>query len=105
MAGGERLPEQDADGPDVGRGRGGLPVEALGRDVRQRPGHVALRGQRLRLLELRQAEVGQPRVDALPVLEQDVRGLHVAVDDPVRVRMRETVEHLCGNLDGLAVVE
>src|SRR5262249_18743166 len=37
------------------------------------------------------------------VLEQDVRRFHVAMHDPARVRMRETLEHLCCRLDGCAV--
>src|SRR5438105_1932431 len=47
VAAGERLPEHDAHRPDV-RGLGRvLTREPLRRDVRERSGHIALRGQRL----------------------------------------------------------
>ena len=49
-------------------GVGRAPVQALGRDVGERSGHVALRRQRLGLLELRQAEVGEAGVDLVAVL-------------------------------------
>ena len=39
------------------------------------------------------------------VREQDVGRLHVAVDDPLRVRVREPVQHLRGGLDRGGVVE
>ena len=59
----ERLPEDDADGPDVG-GRGGrLALQALRRDVGERAGDVAERGQRVELRHLRETEVEQPHVD------------------------------------------
>ena len=100
MPAGERLPEHRPDRPDVGGRPAGLAVhEPLGRHVGERPGHVAGRGQRLLLGQLREAEVEQPRRDALAFGEQDVRRLHVAVDDPARVRVRETLEHLGGRLD------
>src|SRR5581483_6613464 len=47
----------------------------------------------------------QPRGDPGAVDEQHVRRLHVAVDDPVRVRVREALEDLRGRLDRLLVVE
>ena len=37
--------------------------------------------------------------------EQHVRRLHVAVDDPARVREREPLEHLRRRLDGALVAE
>ena len=38
---------------------------------------------------------------AAPLLvEQDVGGLHVAVDEPLRVRRVERVRNLCGDRDG-----
>ena len=59
------------------------PVEQLGRDVVHRADPVAGRGARVASAEvLARAEVGQPGV---LVLEQDVRGLDVAVHDAARV--------------------
>ena len=43
MLAGERLPEQHADRPDVGRRGRRLAVQPLGRDVRERAGNVAER--------------------------------------------------------------
>ena len=42
---------------------------------------------------------------SLLVLDEDVRGLDVAMDDPVAMRVRQAVEHLGGDLDRLGVVE
>ena len=69
------------------------------------PGHVADRGQRLRLVELGETEVEEAHRDALVVREQDVRRLDVAVDDPAAVRVREPVEDLRRRLDRLAVAQ
>ena len=101
---GERLPEENARRPDVRLGPGRLAGEALRRDVRERSGHVALRGQRLLLPDEREAEVEDPH-RAVLVGEQDVRGLHVAVDDAARVRVGEPVENLRCRLDRRFVVE
>jgi len=101
---GEALVEDDADGPDVRCGGRLLAAQPLGRDVRERPGDVAGRRQRLLVRELRQPEVeqaGAPVVGA----EQDVGRLHVAVDDAARVRVRETVEGLRARLDELGVLQ
>ena len=85
---------------------GGPPVhEPLGRHVGERPGDIAGGGQRLLFGELREPEVQQPRRDALAFGEQDVRRLHVPVDDPTRVRVRQTLEHLGGRLDRVGVVQ
>src|SRR5581483_6157708 len=89
MEAGERLPEQGPDRPDV-RGRAGaLAAQALGRDVGEGAGDVPGRGQPLRLAHEREAEVEQLDGDAAAVREEDVRGLDVAVDDAVRVGVRE----------------
>ena len=103
---GERLPQHHADRPDVG-GRGRLlAVQALGRDVGERAGHVAARRQRVELGHLREPEVEQAHVDGRVGLgQQHVRRLHVAVDDPAPVRVRERVEQLRGDLDGAAVAD
>ena len=82
-----------------------MAVEALGRDVGERPRDVSDRGQRVELLHLREPEVEEADVDLVGLAEEDVRGLHVAVDDPAAVGVRERVEDLRGGLDCLAVVE
>ena len=105
MHAGERLPEQDADRPHV-PGRAGDPAgEPLGRDVCERPGHVPHGGEGLGVLRLGQAEVEQPDRDPVPVGEEDVRRLDVAVDDPARMRMREPLENLRRRLHGLRVAQ
>ena len=101
----ERLPEQDADRPHVALGCRLRAGQALGCDVRERSGHVADGGQRVRAVELGEPEVEQADRDLVAVLEQDVRRLDVAVDDPGSVRVRERVEHLGGDLDGVFVRE
>ena len=105
MLAGERLPEQDADSPDVARRAGLLAAQPLGRDVRERARHVADRRQRLGLVELREPEVEQAHRDAVALGQQHVRGLHVAVDDPAPVRMCKAVEDLRRRLDRLAVTQ
>ena len=93
------------DGPDVGGLPGVLAGEPLRRDVGERARHVALRRERLRLRELREAEVEQPHRDLLAVGKQHVRGLHVAMEDAGRMRVREPVADLRARLDGSLVVE
>ena len=105
MAAGERLPEHDADRPDIGAGGRRLAGEPLGRDVGQGARDVADRGQRVELVHLGEPEVEQAHVDRVALAEQDVRRLDVAVDDAAAVRVRERVQHLCGRLDRLGVVE
>ena len=102
---GEGLPEQDADRPDVAlraRIRAG---ESLGRDVGERAGDVADGGQRVRAVELREPEIEQPHGDLVAILEQDVRRLHVAMDDSGAMCVREGVEHLRGGGDRILVRE
>ena len=105
MLSGKRLPEEDAHGPDVALGRRLRAGQALGCDVRERPGHVSDGGQRVRAVELRETEVEQADRDLVPVLEQDVGRLDVTVHDPGSVSMRERVEHLGGDLDRVLVRE
>ena len=57
-----------------------------------RPQHHPGLGHRLRVLRAGDAEVGQVR--AVVLVEQDVPGLDVAVDDPGRVHVRERAEQL-----------
>ena len=105
MAAGERLPEHHADRPDVARLGRVLAAEPLGRDVGERARDVAHRGERVRLVELRQAEVEEAHRDGLPRLEQHVRRLHVTVDDTVGVRVGQAVEDLRRRLDRLGIRE
>jgi hypothetical protein len=101
----QRLPEQDADGPDVGRERRLLAGEALGRDVGQRAGYVAGSGQRLRLGELGETEVEQADLDLGPVGDEHVRRLDVPMDDPVGMGVRQALEDLRRNLDCSTVAQ
>jgi hypothetical protein len=105
MAAGQRLPQDHADGPDVAALRRLLAGQALRGDVRERPRDVADRGQRVRLVELREAEVEDPDRDPSAFLDEHVRRLDVPVDDAAAVRVCEPVEHLGANLDGLRVGE
>ena len=79
--------------------------QPFGRDVRERPGHVADVRQRVGFVELSKAEVKQLDRDLVRVFDEHVRRLHVAVDDPARMRMGEAVEHLRGRFDRVAVVD
>ena len=105
MLAGERLPEEDTDGPDVACRRGVAPGETLGRDIGERAGHVADGGQRVRLVELRQTEVEQPDRDRRAALDQHVRRLDVPVDDPQPVGVGEGIENLGCRRDGVCVVD
>ena len=101
----QRFPEEHADRPHI-RGRPGfLSMEALRRDVGERPGYVADGRERVRVRHQGQAEVEETHRDALLLGEQHVRRLHVAMDDPARVREREALEHLGSRLDRAFVPE
>ena len=105
MLAGQRLPEDHSDRPDVGRLGRSLAEQALGRDVAERSGNVAERRECVELRHLGEAEVEQPHVDLVRLGEQDVRRLHIPVDDPPPMGVCERFEHLAGNLDAIAVVE
>jgi hypothetical protein len=105
MLSGERLPEEHAEAPDVGGGRGGEALQSLGGDIGERPGDVAERRERVELRHLREAEVEQPHVDPGRLGEQDVRGLHVTVDDSPAVGVGQRLCDLSGRLDRALVVE
>ena len=80
-------------------------MQALRRDVRERPGHVSDRRQRVRVLQLRKPEVEEPHRYVLLLGDQHVRGLHIAVHDPARVGEGEPLEDLRRGLDGALVVQ
>ena len=101
----EGLPEDHADRPDVASHRRLVAREAFRGDVRQRPGDVTDRGQGVGLVELREPEVEHPDRERVALLDEHVRRLHVAVDDPAAMRVREAVEHLRGDLDRLGVAD
>ena len=101
----ERLPQHHAHRPHVGCLGGVLACEPLGRDVRERARHVALRRERLRLRHSGEAEVEELRRHAIALREKDVRRLHVAMEDPRSVRVREPLRDLRARLDGAGVVE
>ncbi len=103
MSTGERLPEQDPDRPHVAGRLGDAAAQPLGRDVRERAGDIPDRGQGLGIVELGQPEVQQPHRHALLLGEQDVGGLHVSVDDPAAVCMREPVQDLARRFHALRV--
>ena len=105
MPPGERLPEHHADRPDVGRAGGVVAREALGRDVRERPGHVALRGERLGLGHAGEPEVEEPGASPSPSASRTFEGLTSRWRIPARVRMREALADLCAGLDRVGVVE
>ena len=88
MLAGERLPEQDADGPDVACSGRVAAAESLRCDVGECSGHVADRGQRVGLVELSEPEVEEPDRDGRRLFDEDVRGLHIAMDDPEAVGVR-----------------
>ena len=97
----ERLPEQHADRPDVALRSRLLPSETFRSDIGERPGYVSDRRERVGTVELCETEVEEPYRDLVAVLEQDVGWLDVAMDDSGAVRMREGVEHLRSDLDGV----
>ena len=105
MAAGQPFPEQHTDRPHVGGRAGLLPTQALGRDVRQRPRDVADRRQRLLLAHEREPEVEQLHAHAGRFGEEHVRGLHVAMDDSLRMGVRQTVEDLRRRLQHVRVAE
>ena len=102
MSSRKRLPEHDADRPDVG----GLGRDAAGksfrRDVGERSGDVSGGGQGLFPVHPREPEVEQADRDLVALGEQDVRGLHVAVDHALLMRIVQGVGHVGDEFRGLA---
>ena len=91
---GERLPEQDADRPDVVRRAASSPAGARARCTRaSRARRRPRSASRPRRTARARSRAGAPRCPS-SVLEQHVRRLHVPVDDPAAVRVREPVEDL-----------
>ena len=102
---GEGLPEEDADGPHVALRCRLAAGEALRSDVRERAGNVSDGRQRVRAVELGEAEVEQAHGDLVPILEEDVRGLDVAMNDPGAVGVCERVEDLGCSFDCILIGE
>jgi hypothetical protein len=83
----EELVEHDAEGVDVREGVDIAAARLLGRDVVARPHHRARLSQaRLHVGRARDSEVGHLHI---PVPEQHVLRLHIAVDEPVCMRKGE----------------
>ncbi len=101
----ERLPQEHAHRPDVALGRRLGACEPLRRDVGERPGDVADGCEGVSAVELREPEVEETNRDPVAVLEQDVRGLDVAMHDPCAMSVRERVEDLGRDLDRVLVRE
>ena len=94
----QALPHDAPEAVHVGRGGHVLAADLLGRHVVQRAERLARAGQQASLGVLRQAEVGD--VDDALVVQQDVRGLHVAVDEVLRVEGVEPLAGLAAHPDG-----
>ncbi len=69
------------------------------------PGNVPDGSERVRLVELREAEVEHADRDLAALLHEHVRRLDVAMDDPAAMGVGQPVEHLGGDLDGRRVVQ
>ncbi len=79
----QELEGDDAEGVEVACGRGALAAGLLRRQVARRADDRARFGEGAEVGRARHAEVGD--LDALVAVEQQVPGLDVAMDDPVRV--------------------
>ena len=98
------LPAEDLEGDrgqriDVGRRPAGLPVEALRGDVAQRAENVVGGGDPADVSGGRHPQVAELH-DAV-VADQDVGGLHVAVDHPAEMRVVEAAGDLPQDPDRL----
>ena len=101
LAAGEHLVEQDAGGVDVGAGVGDAALDLLGGEVGDGADQQAVAS---RCGSCRRDRPGQPEVgdlDPAVVGEQDVLGLHVAVDDAGLVRGAEGGQHRLEDLERL----
>jgi hypothetical protein len=99
----EALVQRQGQGVDVRRGPGTQPVRLLRRHVGERSDHGTGGGQGALTGDPRDAEVDQLR---LPVVRnQDVLGLHVAVDHPGPMRVREGGRGIRSDLRHQPVVE
>ena len=101
----QRLPEEHPDRPDVALWRRLASVETLRRDVRERSRDVADGGEGVRAVELGETEVEEADREVVAILDEDVRGLDVAVDDSGPMGMRERIEDLSRDLDSVAIGE
>ena len=88
---GEQLVEGETQGVDVGTGVAAA-VESFGGHVADRPHDIAGARQIAVAVDLGQAEVGDP--DRAVDIEQEVRRLDVAVQDPVLMGVIEGFGHL-----------
>ena len=97
---GERLEEEAAERVDVGTSVHLVAADLLGRDVVDGAHQLAV-GRAAVGGALGEPEVREVRVLAAALLvEQDVGRLHVAVDEPLRVRRVERVRDLRGDREG-----
>ena len=102
---GERLPQEDSDRPDVALGRRVTAGEPLRGDVGQGSRHVPDRRERVGAVELRESEVEKADGELVAVLDEDVGGLYVTVDDPRAMSVCQRVEHLRRDRHGIAIGE
>ena len=103
MSPGQQLVQHHAGGVDVAGRLDAAPGRLLRRHVGDGADHVAVAGERVRVHEVGDAEVHD--LDVPPVVEHDVLGLDVAVDDALAVRVRERVEELHPDRDHIPVVQ
>ena len=96
---GEHLEQEEAERVDVGAGVDRLRLHLLGREVPRGADDRAGSRQVAPALGLRDAEVGD--LDGPDVGDEHVRGLDVAMDDAVAVRMVERRGHAACDAHGL----
>ncbi len=101
----EHLVEDDADGVEVGPRVDGAAERLLGGEVLHRPDEpLGLRGARVAPFPVPgEAEVAE--LHRAVAAEEDVRGLHVAVNDAEAVEVGEGAEDLAGEPDGFLRLE
>ncbi len=97
-AAGEALEQDEAERVDVTRGSDLAAAGLLGAEVGGGAGRDAVGGESFGALRDRDPEVGEPGAGPVGVVsvvdEQDVRGLDVAVHDPVRVDVVQRLGHV-----------